>query len=59
MAIRETIEQAGYVRIRSNGPMEYILTDKDGKEEIWFVNNGHAGFGIIYKGNDLEFARSV
>ena len=59
MAIRESLKEAGYIDICSIGDGEYILTDTDGKKEVWFANKNHASYGIIYKNTHLEFARSL
>lgn len=58
MAIRETLKQAGYVAIKSIGNGEFILTDTEGKQEVWFANKNHASYGITYKNTHLEFART-
>ena len=57
-AKRETLKEAGYASIRMLAPKEYILTDKDGKEEFWVANKGHASYGIRYRNTDLEFVSS-
>jgi hypothetical protein len=57
--IRETLKQAGYVKIESIGNREFVLTDESGKKEIWFANKNHASYGIKYKNTHLEFARSI
>ncbi len=57
---RETIEKAGYNYIGKHPSGGHILQDKDsGKKEMWFHNKGHAGYGILHKGLDLEFAHSI
>ena len=56
---KETLKQAGYVKIESIGHKEFILTDDGGKREIWFANKNHASYGIKYKNTHLEFARSL
>lgn len=56
---RETLEQAGYTYVRPLGDGEHLLRDEDGKFEVWFVNDGHASYGLRWNGHDLEFARSA
>jgi hypothetical protein len=56
---KETLKEAGYVKIKSLGNKEFLLTDEDGKQEIWFANKNHASYGIKYKNTHLEFARRV
>ena len=60
MSIRETLEQGEYVSARPIGFGDYVLTDTDGKKELWFANPGHAGYGVILDdGTELEFVRSI
>jgi hypothetical protein len=59
MPIRETLKQAGYVKIESLGDKTFLLVDQDGNQEIWVANKNHASYGIIYKNTHLEFCRSV
>lgn len=59
MTKRETFREAGYVSIKSLGNRKFLLTDTEGKQEIWFANKNHASYGIRYKNTHLEFARSV
>lgn len=56
---RETLEQAGYTYVQDLGHGEHLLRDSDGKGEVWFVNDGHASYGLLWNGHDLEFARSL
>lgn len=56
---RETLKQAGYTYVRALGDGEHLLRDEDGKFEVWFVNDGHASYGLRWNGHDLEFARSA
>lgn len=56
---RETLEQAGYTYVQDMGNGEHLLRDSDGKGEVWFVNDGHASYGLLWNGHDLEFARSL
>jgi hypothetical protein len=55
----ETLKQAGYVSAKSLGNGEFLLTDTDGKGEIWACRKNHASYGIKYKNTHLEFARSA
>ncbi len=55
---RETLKEAGYVTAEKIGRKTYLLTDTDGKKEIWIANKGHAGYAIRYRGTDLEFVSS-
>lgn len=57
--MRETLKEAGYIKIEKSGYNEYILTDESGKREVWFSNKNHASYGIKYKNTDLEFVRSI
>lgn len=57
--MKETLKQAGYVFAQSLGKKEFLLTDTEGKKEIWFCNKNHASYGIKFKNTHLEFARSV
>lgn len=56
---RETLKEAGYKSIKSLGNKEFLLTDNEGNQEVWFANKGHASYGIRYKNTHLEFAHSV
>lgn len=57
--IRETLKEAGYVSAKSIGNGEVLLTDTDGKQEVWFCNKNHASYGIRWKNTHLEFAHSI
>ncbi len=58
--MRETLEQAGYQLHSHNRFGEYTLLNLEtGKLELWFHNQGHASYGVVYKGKDLEFAREI
>lgn len=57
--IRETLTQAGYISAKDIGDGEYTLTDTEGKQEVWMVNDGHASYGIVVDEHDLEFCRSL
>ena len=57
--MKETLKEAGYIKIEPIGNGEYILTDGEGKKELWFSNKNHASYGIKYKNTHLEFARGV
>lgn len=59
MPIRETFEKAGYIKIESIGDRRFILTNTEGKKEVWFANKNHASYGITYKNTHLEFAESL
>lgn len=54
----ETLKEAGYVKAEKVGRKTYVLTDEQGKREIWVANKGHASYGIRYRGTDLEFVSS-
>jgi hypothetical protein len=57
--VTETLEQGGYVSAKPIGDGEYILTDNEGKKELWFANE-HCGYTILLSdGTQLEFARSI
>jgi regulatory protein YycI of two-component signal transduction system YycFG len=56
---KETLKQAGYVKIEKTYGNFYILTDKDGKREMWLANKNHASYGIKYRNTHLEFAHSI
>lgn len=56
---RETLKEAGYVKAESAGNRQYVLTDADGKRELWVCNKGHASYGITYRNTHLEFVRSL
>lgn len=58
MALKESLKQAGYVSAKSIGKKQFILTDEDGKQELWTAKKGHANHGIIYKNTHLEFVSS-
>lgn len=58
MVYRETLKEAGYVSAKSIGNGQFILTDTEGKRELWFANKGHSGYGICYKNTHLEFVTS-
>jgi hypothetical protein len=55
----DTLKQAGYVSAKSLGNGEVMLTDTEGKMEIWVCSKNHASYGIKYKNTHLEFARSL
>jgi len=39
---------------------EWLLTDEDGKRELWFENPNHASYTIVLPtGEELEFARNL
>lgn len=57
--MKETLKNAGYIKAESKGSGEFILTDKEGKKELWVANKNHASYGIKYKNTDLEFCSSV
>lgn len=58
--LRETLKEAGYINIKpSLFKGEYILTDTEGKMEIWLANKYHPSYGIKYRNTVLEFARSI
>lgn len=56
--IRETLKEAGFVSIQKTTPKNYVLTDADGKRELWTANKNHASYGIKYKNTHLEFVSS-
>lgn len=58
MAKRETLKEAGYVSAKSIGSKQFVLTDTEGKRELWIARKGHASYGIRYKNTDLEFVSS-
>jgi hypothetical protein len=57
--MRETLKQAGYKKIEALGDGEFILTNKEGKRELWFANIHHGSYGIRYKNTMLEFCRTI
>jgi hypothetical protein len=57
--LRETLAQAGYISAQSIGCGQVILTDSDGKREVWFCNKRHAGYAIRWRNTELEFAHSL
>jgi hypothetical protein len=57
--MKESLKQAGYIKIESVGQGEFILTDENGKKELWFSNKNHASYGIKYKNTHLEFCKSI
>ena len=39
---------------------EWVLTDSEDRQELWFENPGHAGYTIVLPtGEELEFTRSL
>jgi len=52
---RETLAQAGYTRVRSQGRGAHLLRTKEGKLEHWASSPGFAGYALRYRGSDLEF----
>jgi len=56
--MKETFEKAKYSLIKKLNDSEYLLTDDDGKLEVWVKNKNHASYGLIYKNTHLEFCRS-
>lgn len=59
MVKRETLKEAGYVKLESIGKGKFVLTDSSGKREVWFANKNHASYGIKYKNTHLEFCYTV
>jgi hypothetical protein len=57
--MKENLKKAGYINIKKINKYEYILTDVNGKKEIWFKNKNHSSYGIKYKNTYLEFARNI
>jgi hypothetical protein len=55
----DTMRNAGYVKAKSIGNGQVILTAESGKLELWFCNKNHASYGIKYRNTKLEFARSL
>jgi hypothetical protein len=49
----------GYDYVKYMGDHEHLLKNKEGGFEVWFTNNNHASYGLVYKNTHLEFARSV
>lgn len=61
-SLKESLKEGGYVSARRvrPGSMEWVLTDEDGKRELWFENPGHASAGIVLEdGTELEFVRDA
>ena len=57
--MKYALKEAGYksiIKIRNN---LYLLTDLNGKEEVWAANKNHASYGIKYKNTHLEFLYSI
>lgn len=59
--LRENLEEADYVSAEAVGDDgEYVLTDIDGKRELWFASPHFAGYAVVLEdGTELEFARSL
>ena len=57
--LRETLKQAGYIKAESQGHSMVILTDANGKRELWGCNKNHASYGIKWKNTHLEFVSSL
>jgi hypothetical protein len=57
--MRETLEESGMqVYQGPNEDGEILLIDKDGKIEVWFEHDDHAGYTIEIDRIGYEFARS-
>ena len=59
--MKETLEQSGYELIGIKGN-EAILRDplkSTQVYELWFMNDGHASYGVIIDGHHYEFVRSA
>jgi hypothetical protein len=58
---RETLKQAGVKHLGFFKDLGgHVLQDRDsGKLELWMTNQGHASYGILYRGKALEFVRTV
>lgn len=60
MPIRETLEQANCVYVRTLDDGGHIIFDETTRNyEVWFENDNHASYGLLWQGHDLEFARSA
>lgn len=58
--MKETLEQSGYELIARIGK-HVVLRDplkKTQTYEMWFMNDGHASYGIIIDGHQYEFVKS-
>lgn len=55
----ETLQQANYSFVRKEGGYYILLNKHTNQQEVFFHNQNHANWGIIYKGKHLEFARSL
>ena len=56
---RETLKEAGMRHVITLEPGLHILSDEDGKLELWAANKNHASYGLIYGNTHLEFVRSI
>ena len=55
---RETLKESGYKLVgRSKGYV--ILEDAEGKREVWYANNQHAGYTIQVGRWGYEFGRDI
>lgn len=56
----EVVHDDDHGRTFTTFEREWVLTDKDGKRELWFENKFTAGHTIVLStGEELEFARSM
>lgn len=58
MPLRHNMKEAGYVKAQSRKNGTVILTDTEGKREVWACRKNHASYGIKYKNTHLEFCSS-
>ena len=57
IAHRGTIESEGLQFISLQKGTLTVFDPETGRSEEWQRNDGHASFGIVYKGHDYEFCR--
>lgn len=56
----EVVHDGDHGRTFTTFEREWVLTDNEGRQELWFENPGHAGHTIVLPtGEELEFARSI
>lgn len=44
--LRETLAESGYRLVGRPGPGQVILEDAEGKKELWYANDHHAGYTV-------------
>jgi hypothetical protein len=55
----ETLGQCNYSFVSKKGKEYTLLNNYTKEKEVFFHNQHHASWGIIYNGKHLEFARTL